>query len=136
MSTVSEQMSHDVLAVSPDATLSAAAQTMMERSVGSAAVLAGGRLVGIITERDVLRSVALGLVPWTSRVSESMTGNPVTVTPGMSTEEAMRMMMTRGFRHLPVMEGDALLGLVSLRDLLRGRVDALEPVNIPNPDQP
>ena len=119
MSTVAQQMSREVLTVSPESTLSIAAQTMMERSAGSAAVIADGELVGIITERDVLRSVALGLVPWTTPVSECMTARPVTVHPEMPREEAMTMMLSRGFRHLPVKDGERLVGLVSLRDLLR-----------------
>lgn len=119
LTVVADVMSGDVVSVGPDSTLSAAAQMMMERAVGSAVVMNGDQLAGIITERDVLRSVALGLVPWSTRVSESMTATLVTAEPAMPAKQALELMMSRGFRHLPVMEGKRVVGLVSMRDLLR-----------------
>jgi CBS domain-containing protein len=112
-------MSWHVVTVSHDQTLEQAAQMMIERSVGSALITKGGTLQGIITERDILRSVAGGLVPWTTRVSQCMTSNPRTLRPSDSIEEAVRVMSDGGFRHLPIVEDEALVGIITLRDLLR-----------------
>jgi CBS domain-containing protein len=118
MSRIEDQMSRTVLTVTDDQTLEQAAQMMIERSVGSAVVTKGGALEGIITERDILRSVAEGLVPWTTKVSQCMTPNPRTLTPSSTREEAVRLMSDGGFRHLPIVEGGDLVGIITLRDLL------------------
>jgi CBS domain-containing protein len=119
MPRIEEQMSRHVVTVSDDQTLEQAAQMMIERSVGSALITRDGTLEGIITERDILRSVAGGLVPWTTKVSQCMTPNPRTLGPSDSIEEAVRVMSGGGFRHLPIVEDEALVGIITLRDLLR-----------------
>jgi len=115
---VEDLMSRDVVTVPASAMLDRAAQMMVERKVGSAVILDAGRLVGIVTERDVLRAVARALVPWSTPVSECMTANPKTVTPSTSAGQALSLMLSHGFRHLPVLGEEDLIGIVSLRDLV------------------
>ena len=93
---------------------------MVDANVGAAPVLDGTTLVGIFSERDIMSKVVTkGRDPQTTRVSEVMSTSLRTVAPGSSCEEAMLMMQTHGIRHLPVCEGNTLVGFLSLRDLLR-----------------
>jgi len=121
MSTVEETMSRAVLRVRPEDTLEQGAQAMIERRTGSAVVTKGTNLVGIVTERDVLRAVANGRVPWSTKISDVMTHDPVSVPPDTSTSEAIQVMLKGGFRHLPICVDGALVGLVSLRELLKAQ---------------
>lgn len=115
---VDERMSRHVVSVSAADTLDHAAQTMVERGVGSAlVVMSGEKLEGIITERDVLEAVARGLVPWSTKVAECMTADPMTVGPNTTRQSALKTMFEGGFRHLPVKDDERLVGIVSLRDL-------------------
>lgn len=114
--TVGERMSRDVLATEPGVSLREAARRMVERGVGSIVVLEGDRLVGILTERDVLRVFARG--DDEARVQAVMTRNPETVEPDESLAQARLVMLHGGFRHLPVVEGGSVVGMLSLRDLL------------------
>jgi CBS domain-containing protein len=91
---------------------------MVERDIGAALVAQGDRLVGILTERDVLRAVAKGIGEDTT-VADWMTADPDTMTPDESTEQAAVLMIHGGFRHLPLMEGDQVVGMLSIRDLMR-----------------
>ena len=91
---------------------------MVKARVGSAVVLQGSWLAGILTERDVLRAAASRSDLTTSPVSQWMTRDPVTATPDTTAEEAAHLMLTNGFRHLPVLEGRSLKGVVSIRDVL------------------
>jgi CBS domain-containing protein len=100
----------------PDDDLAAAARRMWEQQTGSLLVLQGEDLVGIITERDVLRAVATG-TPLDTPVSEVMSKELITVEPGTSLREAARIMTERWIRHLPVLEAGRLVGVVSQRDL-------------------
>jgi CBS domain-containing protein len=118
MSRIEEHMSRYVVTVSPDQTLEVAAQMMIERSVGSAVITENGAIEGIVTERDVLRAVARGLVPWNTKVVDCMTAKPLTVNPSDNAEEAIQTMVNGRFRHLPVVDKGRLVGIVSLRDLL------------------
>ena len=118
MSKIEEHMSRYVVTVSPDQTLEMAAQMMIERSVGSAVITENGAIQGIVTERDVLRAVARGLVPWNTRVADCMTPKPLTVSPSDNAEEAIQTMVNGRFRHLPVVDKGSLVGIVSLRDLM------------------
>lgn len=122
MPTLKEIMSQDVLTTAADASVAEAATAMLKARVGSAVVMDGAYLVGILTERDVVRAAASGSDPTSSPVSEWMTPDPVTATPDTEAEEAAEIMMSQGFRHLPVVEGTAVLGIVSLRDILRTRI--------------
>jgi CBS domain-containing protein len=100
----------------PDDDLAAAARRMWDQQTGSLLVLDGEDLVGIITERDVLRAVATGTALGTP-VSEVMSKDLITVEPGTSLREAARIMTERWIRHLPVLESGRLVGVVSQRDL-------------------
>ncbi len=111
-------MTRDVLAVEADARLTEAAARMIARTVGAAVILEHERLVGILTERDIMRAVASGRVG-ESRVDEWMTRHPEVVAPDDTTDHAAALMIHGGFRHLPVVEANSLVGIVSIRDLMR-----------------
>jgi CBS domain-containing protein len=97
-----------------------AARYMTGRRVGAVSVLEGTRLVGILSERDVMgRVVAVPLDPDLTRVAEVMTRDLVVAQAGDSLEDGVRKMKQAGCRHLPVVDGERLLGMVSLRDLLQ-----------------
>jgi CBS domain-containing protein len=117
-SRVSETMSRTLVTVGPTATLCDAAKLMHERRVGAALVLDSGRLRGILTERDVLQAVASGGVE-ASSVADCMTSQPDTVDPSDSTAHAAVLMIHGGFRHLPVVEDERVVGMLSMRDLVR-----------------
>jgi CBS domain-containing protein len=100
-------------------TVSEAARLMKERGVGAAMVVDEGKLVGLFTERDALyRVVAQGLDPNSTRLSEVMTGNPRTIHPDKPFAHALQIMHQGGFRHVPVVEDDKPVGMVSARDAL------------------
>jgi CBS domain-containing protein len=98
-------------------TLRAAAEHMWRHQTGSLIILDDGQLVGIITERDLLRAVALGTDLGTATISDAMTAEVFTVPPDMPLREAAREMAIRWIRHLPVVDGGQLLGVVSMRDV-------------------
>jgi len=104
--------------IGPEATLEQAAQTLIKAGIGSLAVVDGRTLAGIITERDIVRAVAEGMDLGDAAVKEWMTESPDTVGPEVEAEDAATWMLEMGYRHLPVMENDELLGVVSIRDLL------------------
>jgi CBS domain-containing protein len=110
-------MSRDLLTVESALPVAEVAARMVERSVGAVLVLDGERLAGILTERDVLRAVARGMRD-DAIVSDWMTTEPETIGPDETTAHAATLMMHGGFRHLPVTEGDAVVGIVSIRDLM------------------
>jgi CBS domain-containing protein len=117
MNIVKEVMSTEILAVAPGATIAETATVMGTRGVGSALVMEGDTLVGLFTERDALRAVASDFGAAQHPVTQFMTPGPATTTPETSTREALDIMLERGFRHLPVVEGGRVIGMVSLRDL-------------------
>src|ERR1700733_5706729 len=96
--------------------LRSAAERMWRQQTGSLVIADGGRLAGIITERDVLRAVALGADPDKSTVDDVMTAEVVTVGPDMDVQDAARLMAARWVRHLPVLDGEEILGVVGMRD--------------------
>jgi len=112
-------MSREVLSVAPEDTIGEAAQLMADANVGSSVVLEHGRLIGILTERDLLRAMAQRVHPSEARVREWMTAEPMAVSESTTADEAARLMVENGFRHLPVVDGDRTLGVVSLRDVMR-----------------
>jgi CBS domain-containing protein len=111
-------MSRDLLTVAPDLPLDEMAKRMVSRDVGAALVTEADRLVGIVTERDVLRAVARGLGQ-SLVVADCMTPDPETMEPDESIEHAAVLMIHGGFRHLPITEGGEVVGMLSIRDLMR-----------------
>jgi CBS domain-containing protein len=114
---IGDLMTHDVLTVAPEDTLGEAAAKMTERGVGAVVVSDFGRMIGILSERDIMRAVADRIHSSEARVREWMTADPITATRDTSIEEAGRTMLEHGFRHLPVVEGDRAVGIVSIRDI-------------------
>src|SRR6476661_9815249 len=126
MATVGEVMSRNLLTVDPTTDLSDAARQMSDRGVGAALVISNDHVSGILTERDVLRAVATGGVEGT-HVAAWMTRDPETVDVSEPTGQAAAVMIHGGFRHLPVLEGDKPVGIVSIRDLMKVVVDDESP---------
>lgn len=114
---ISDIMTKAAVTDRPDDTLEAAARKMWEQQTGSLLVLEGEDLVGIITERDILKAVGTGVSLDQTRISEVMTKDLITVDPGASLREAAGVMTDKWIRHLPVLEGGRLVGIVSQRDL-------------------
>jgi CBS domain-containing protein len=115
VATVTDALRSDFVAVAPEDTLGEVAQKMVEAKTGSVAVLDYGRLIGILTERDMLKAMAGRVLTSDARAREWMTADPITATPDTTLEDAQTTMLSHGFRHLPVMEGSRLVGIVSLR---------------------
>jgi CBS domain-containing protein len=123
---VSDHMTQSVLTVSTDATLGEAARAMDERGVGAVVVLDGNAIAAILTERDVLRAVAAGQ-DGSTPVAEWMTRDPDTIEPTETTDHAASLMIHGGFRHLPVVEDGAVVGILSIRDLMKLALDDSSP---------
>jgi CBS domain-containing protein len=118
--TVDDVMVGDPLIVAPEDTLGEIAERLRERDAGSALVCDYGRLIGILTSRDLLRAYAERVHPSEGRAREWMTAEPVSVPRGTSLDEAALVMSQHGFHHLPVVNGDDRpLGVVGLRDTVR-----------------
>ena len=113
--TLRDLIRREVLAVAPEDTLGEAAEKMHAEKIGWAVVADFGRMIGILTERDILRAVAGRTHSSEARVREWMTPDPVTATPDMSPEEALGIMLENKFRHLPVVEDGRPIGVVSMR---------------------
>ncbi|HEY2288350.1 MAG TPA: CBS domain-containing protein [Streptosporangiaceae bacterium] len=109
--------------------LRAAAARMWRQQTGSLLVTEDGRLAGIITERDVLRAVALGADPDKSSVDDVMTAEVFTVPPDLNLQDAARLMASRWIRHLPVVDGEEIVGVVSMRDMT-GVLAAMAPGSV------
>jgi CBS domain-containing protein len=117
---VSQGMSNMVLTVGPGHTLREAARQMTERSVGAAVVIdPESPGPGIITERDILRSIATGQDPDSELVSDHLTDDLIVAAPDWSLEQAAATMIENKFRHLLVVEGSELRGVLSMRDIVR-----------------
>ena len=114
--TVGERMARDLATVSRDASVREAAEQMCARRVGSLLVFDGEQMVGILTERDVLKAVAGSGID--ARVDELMTRDPETIDASDTLEMAAVVMLHGGFRHLPVSDGERVVGMVSMRDLM------------------
>src|SRR5438034_7290426 len=126
MSVVFDHMARDLVSVAPDELLGSAAARMAERRVGAALIFEGDRLIGILSERDVLRAVAAGGVE-SAQVSEWMTPNPETIELDDSLDHAAVLMIHGGFRHLPVVDNGRAVGILSIRDLVRIALDDRAP---------
>ena len=115
MTQLRDIMTEDVLTVAPEDTLGEVAAKMVERNVGSVVVFDFGRLIGVLTERDIMRAVAARTHSSDARVREWMTADPITATADASIEDAAKTMFDNGFRHLPIGEGDRAVGIVAIR---------------------
>jgi CBS domain-containing protein len=111
-------MSRSLLTAVPDERLRDAARRMDERGVGAVLVLEGERLVGILTERDLMKAVARGFGEG-AKVADWMTRHPETIESTDDTGHAAALMIHGGFRHLPVLEEGRVAGIISIRDLMR-----------------
>jgi CBS domain-containing protein len=123
--TVGDVMAKGLLLIEESATIKQAAASMTGRNVGSALVARDGRLVGILTERDVLHVAGTGDL--NDRVDAWMTKHPETVDADESTQQAGVVMIHGGFRHLPVLEDGRPVGIVSIRDLMRVALEDVSP---------
>jgi len=115
-------MTTRVATTTPDTPVATAAARMVDANVGSAVVMQGAFLAGILTERDILKAAASGTDLSVAKVSEWMTPDPQSASPDMSAEDAAQVMLLNGFRHLPVVKGRTVCGVVSLRDLFSARI--------------
>ncbi len=122
MVTVRQVMSSGVVTLPGSTPMVEAARHMVRRHIGSVLVMDGAMLSGILTERDVLRAAGKPTDMAADPVSRWMSPEPITCSPDIETEEAAEMMLSGGFRHLPVVDGTGLLGIVSLRDVLSARI--------------
>src|SRR5580700_2088958 len=122
MATLRDLMNPSVVAATPDCAVAEAAAQMIAAGVGSAVVMQGPFLAGILTERDVLRAAASGEDLLAAKVSAWMTPDPQSANPDTSVDDAAQIMLLNGFRHLPVVEGRTVCGVVSLRDLFAARI--------------
>ena len=111
-----------VVSAEQDDSVASAAAAMVRAKAGSALVMQGKFLSGILTERDVLRAAASGGDLTTTPVSAWMTKDPESAAPSTTVEDAAQLMLLHGFRHLPVVEGREVCGVVSLRDLFAARI--------------
>jgi CBS domain-containing protein len=126
MPLVADHMTRSLLTVSAEATLGDAAAAMGERGVGAVVVLEGDAIAAILTERDVMKAVAAGR-DGSAPVTEWMTRHPETIEPDDTTDHAASLMIHGGFRHLPVVEDGRVVGIVSIRDLVRVALDDRSP---------
>lgn len=122
MATLRDLMNTSVVDADPQTSVAQAAAAMVAAGVGSAVVMQGSFLAGILTERDVLRAAASGQDLRASPVSDWMTADPQAAGPDAAAEDAAQIMLLHGFRHLPVVDGKQVCGVVSLRDLFAARI--------------
>jgi CBS domain-containing protein len=117
MPSLRELMSDDLVTVAPTVTVAEAAQVMSLRRVGAALVVVDDELLGIFTERDIVRALAAEHDAATHDVAEWMSKDPFTLDAEASAQETLALMLAKGFRHVPVTERGRLVGIVSMRDL-------------------
>jgi CBS domain-containing protein len=122
MTSLRDLMSTSVVSADPQTSVAEAAAAMVAAGVGSAVVMQGAFLAGILTERDVLRAAASCRDLRGAPVADWMTPDPQSAGPDATAEDAAQIMLLRGFRHLPVMDGKQVCGVVSLRDLFAARI--------------
>ncbi len=112
-----------IWSIDPEATIYDAIALMAEKSIGALVVVSEGRLVGIISERDYARKVILqGRSSKDTHVREIMTSSVITVSPEQTVDECMRIITDNRVRHLPVMRGDDVMGVISIGDLVRATI--------------
>jgi CBS domain-containing protein len=119
MTAVRDVMTAELITVEPSTSVAAAVTVMGMQGVGAVLVMEKARLEGIFTERDLVRAMSHDVSASSQPVAQWMTRNPVTVGPDTSVEQALETMLAGNFRHLPVMEREGVVGIVSIRDLSR-----------------
>jgi CBS domain-containing protein len=124
MAGIADLMTRDVVTVAPEDTLGEAAAKMTEKGIGAVVVSDFGRMIGILSERDIMRAVADRIHSSEARVREWMTADPITATTETSVEEAGRTMLENGFRHLPVVDGERAIGMLSIRDVAQHELES------------
>jgi CBS domain-containing protein len=124
VASVLKQKGAAIISVKPSASMTEIAGIITERRIGALVVLDDAQqLVGIVSERDVVKSVHQhGAAALTMTAAQLMTPKPITATPDSTVDAAMETMDNGYFRHLPVMQGDALVGIISIRDLVKYRI--------------
>ena len=127
MTPVGKAMSSQLVTMSSASSLAEAASVMSQKRVGSVLIVGGERLTGILTERDIVRAISHDIGAPRDAIAHWMSVSPKTVSPGTSLEEARDLMDKNHIRHLPVTEGGRLLGMLSMRDLIKlGAANARE----------
>jgi CBS domain-containing protein len=121
MPTLADIVTQNFLTVAPEDTLGEVAERMTRENVGAVVVKDHGRMIGILTERDMLHAMAARVHTSEARVRQWMTADPITASADMELDDAARVMLDNGFRHLPVVDGETVLGVVSLRRVMGGR---------------
>lgn len=117
--TLLHNKSGEIWSLDPSASVYEAIRLMADKSVGALLVMRDGKLVGIVSERDYARKIVLqGRHSQDTPVSDIMTSNVITVTPSHTVEECMRLVTDKRIRHLPVVDGDRVVGMVSIGDLV------------------
>jgi CBS domain-containing protein len=124
---IADVMRREFITVAPEDTLGEVARKMVDKSMGAVIVKDFGRLIGILTERDMLKAMAARVHTSDARVRQWMTPDPITITPDVTLDEASQIMLDNNFRHLPVMEGSTVVGYVSLRRVVGAQQAATEP---------
>ncbi|GAA5786755.1 histidine kinase [Chitiniphilus shinanonensis] len=120
---LAEKQLHDIISISPQSTVYQALQVMAEKNIGALLVMDGGRLVGIFSERDYARKVVLqGKTSAGTPVAEIMTRQLVVITPDTDVETCLALMTEKRIRHLPVLHGDEVKGILSIGDLVRAKI--------------
>ena len=119
-----EQKPKGIFSVQPDDPVITAIRKMAEHHVGALLVMTGDKLVGIVSERDYARKVVLlGRSSTETRVAEIMTGKVITVTPRQDANDCMRLMTDKRIRHLPVVNGERVIGVLSIGDLVKAVIE-------------
>ena len=120
---VDEAMARPVVSCDAESSLAAAARLMIDEEHGALPVVLHGSLIGIITERDILRAVADGRSPAEVTVNELMTPDPDSLEPDVDVTDAADWMLAAGYRHLPVVDDGKVLGMVSMKDIMWALAD-------------
>jgi len=119
MTTVAEAMSAELVTMSSGSSLAEAASVMSQRRVGSVLIMDGERLAGILTERDIVRAISHDIGAPRDAIAHWMSSAPMTVSAGTSLEDARDLMDKSHIRHLPVTAGERVVGMLSMRDLIK-----------------
>lgn len=125
VSAILSHKGHEVCSISPDATVFEAIQLMADKNIGALLVMSGEKLMGVLSERDYTRKIALkGKSSRETKVLEILSSPVFSATPGHTVEDCMRLMTTNRVRHLPILNGDKVVGVVSIGDLVNWTISA------------